>query len=177
MNYFKNSKFRIGSWITLAHPAIAEIMAKSGFDWLAVDLEHSVITIAEAEQLIRVIELSGVKPLVRLTSNNSDQIKRVMDAGSHGIIVPMVNSKSDLERAFNALKYPLSGSRGVGLARAQGYGSNFEQYLDWQEESSLLIAQIEHIDAVNNIEEIFASDRKNKCGKQRDGHTKGHSYY
>jgi len=156
MNYFKNSKFRIGSWITLAHPAIAEIMAKSGFDWLAVDLEHSVITIAEAEQLIRVIELSGVKPLVRLTSNNSDQIKRVMDAGSHGIIVPMVNSKSDLERAFNALKYPLSGSRGVGLARAQGYGSNFEQYLDWQEESSLLIAQIEHIDAVNNIEEIFA---------------------
>ena len=79
----------IGSWITLAHPSIAEIMARSGFDWLAVDLEHSVITIREAEELIRVIDLCGVSPLVRLTSNDPDQIKRVMDAGAHGVIVPM----------------------------------------------------------------------------------------
>ena len=78
----------VGSWITLAHPAIAEIMAKAGFDWLAVDMEHSVITIREAEELIRVIDLAGVVPLVRLTSNNTDQIKRVMDAGAYGIIVP-----------------------------------------------------------------------------------------
>ena len=77
----------VGSWITLAHPAIAEIMAKAGFDWLAVDMEHSVITIREAEELIRVIDLAGVVPLVRLTSNNTDQIKRVMDAGAYGIIV------------------------------------------------------------------------------------------
>jgi len=72
----------------LAHPAIAEIMAKAGFDWLAVDMEHSVITIREAEELIRVIDLAGVVPLVRLTSNEPDQIKRVMDAGAYGIIVP-----------------------------------------------------------------------------------------
>ena len=78
----------VGSWITLAHPAIAEIMAKAGFDWLAVDMEHSVITIREAEELIRVIDLAGVVPLVRLTSNEPDQIKRVMDAGAYGIIVP-----------------------------------------------------------------------------------------
>src|SRR3972149_9788417 len=89
----------IGSWISLAHPAIAEIMAKAGFDWLAVDMEHSVITIREAEELIRVIDLAGVVPLVRLTSNNTDQIKRVMDAGAYGIIVPMVNSSEDAEKA------------------------------------------------------------------------------
>jgi len=148
----------IGSWITLAHPAIAEIMANSGFDWLVVDLEHSVITIREAEELIRVIDLAGVVPLVRLTSNNSDQIKRVMDAGSHGVIVPMVNSAAEAERAVQAVKYPLRGKRGFGLARAQGYGAKFKEYLEWQEKHSVIIVQIEHIDAVNNLESILSVD-------------------
>jgi len=148
----------IGSWITLAHPAIAEIMANSGFDWLVVDLEHSVITIREAEELIRVIDLAGVVPLVRLTSNNSDQIKRVMDAGSHGVIVPMVNSAAEAERAVQAVKYPLRGKRGFGLARAQGYGAKFKEYLEWQEKRSVIIVQIEHIDAVNNLESILSVD-------------------
>lgn len=83
----KERQVAIGSWITLAHPAIAEIMAKAGFDWLAVDMEHSVITIREAEELIRVIELCGVVPLVRLSANDPVQIKRVMDAGAYGVIV------------------------------------------------------------------------------------------
>jgi 2-keto-3-deoxy-L-rhamnonate aldolase RhmA len=148
----------IGSWITLAHPGIAEIMAGSAFDWLAVDLEHSVITIREAEELIRIIDLSGVVPLVRLTSNNSDQIKRVMDAGSHGVIVPMVNCAKDAEQAVRAVKYPPFGRRGFGLARAQGYGNRFKKYLEWQEKYSVVIVQVEHIDAVNNLEEIFSVD-------------------
>ena len=97
----------IGSWITLAHPSIAEIMAKAGFDWLAVDLEHSVITIKEAEELIRVVDLCGVVPLVRLTSNDANQIKRVMDAGAHGVIVPMVNSALDAIAAIEAKASPL----------------------------------------------------------------------
>ena len=71
------------------------IMAKAGFDWLVVDLEHSVITIREAGELIRVIELCSVVPLVRLSANDPVQIKRVMDAGAHGIIVPMVNTRED----------------------------------------------------------------------------------
>ena len=74
----------IGSWIQLGHPAVAEIMASAGFDWLAIDLEHSTITLREAEDLIRVIDLKGVVPLVRLASNNAEQIKRIMDAGAHG---------------------------------------------------------------------------------------------
>ncbi len=149
-------RLSIGSWITLAHPAIAEIMARSGFDWLAVDMEHSVITIREAEELIRVIDLAGVMPLVRLTSNNPDQIKRVMDAGSHGVIVPMVNSPEDAQRAVESVKYPLEGRRGVGLARAQGYGVSFQEYLKWQKEKSVVIVQVEHIHAVNNLEGIFS---------------------
>lgn len=145
----------IGSWITLAHPAIAEIMAKAGFDWLVVDLEHSVITIREAEELIRVIELCGVTPLVRLSANDPVQIKRVMDAGAHGIIVPMVNSREEAERAVAAVKYPPSGRRGVGLARAQGYGTRFEAYRDWLERESLVIVLVEHIEAVKHLADIL----------------------
>jgi 2-keto-3-deoxy-L-rhamnonate aldolase RhmA len=151
-----NNNLTVGSWITLSHPAIAEIMAKSGFDWLAVDLEHSVITIREAEELIRIISLCDVTPLVRLTSNNPNQIKRVMDAGSHGIIVPMVNTPEDARNAVNAVKYPPLGKRGVGLARAQGYGATFNEYLEWQKHEPIVIVQIEHIDAVNNLEKIFS---------------------
>ena len=152
----KNKQQSIGSWISLAHPSIAEIMTQSGFDWLAVDLEHSVITIREAEELIRIIDLAGVVPLVRLTSNNRDQIKRVMDAGSHGIIVPMVNSEEDACQAVAAVKYPPKGIRGFGLARAQGYGKNFKEYLEWEKNETVVIVQIEHIDAVENMEAILS---------------------
>lgn len=152
----KSKEVCIGSWITLAHPAIAEIMAKAGFDWLAVDLEHSVITIREAEELIRVIDLCGVVPLVRLSANDPVQIKRVMDAGAHGVIIPMVNSAVEAEKAVSAVRYPPRGSRGVGLARAQGYGSCFEKYKEWINQESIVIVQVEHIKAVENLDAILS---------------------
>jgi 2-dehydro-3-deoxyglucarate aldolase len=145
-----------GSWITLAHPAIAEIMARAGFQWLAVDLEHSVITIRESEELIRVIGLCGCVPLVRLSANDPVQIKRVMDAGAHGVIVPMVNSAAQAEQAVASVHYPPRGRRGVGLARAQGYGDNFEGYREWLQQGAVVIVQVEHIQAVENLPEILA---------------------
>lgn len=146
----------IGSWITMAHPAIPEILSDAGFEWLVVDLEHSVITIREAEELIRVIDLKGLIPLVRLTCNDAGQIKRVMDAGAKGIIVPMVNTREDAETAVIAAKYPPVGNRGVGLARAQGYGATFEAYAETINDESLVIVQVEHIDSVRNLEEILS---------------------
>lgn len=151
----KNNTLSIGSWINFAHPAIAEIMADAGFDWLVVDMEHSVITIREAEELIRIIDLKGKTPLVRLTANDPNQIKRVMDAGAHGVIVPMVNSKEQAEAAVRAVKYPPVGARGVGLARAQKYGFGFEEYVARQKDS-IVIAQIEHIEAIHNLEQILS---------------------
>ena len=145
----------LGSWITLANPGLAEIMARAGFDWLAVDLEHSVITSREAEELIRVIGLSGVAPLVRLSWNDHIQIKRVMDAGAHGVIVPMVNSPEEAAAAVSAVHYPPRGTRGVGLGRASGYGTAFAAYKDWLAESALVITQVEHIRAVENLEGIL----------------------
>jgi 2-keto-3-deoxy-L-rhamnonate aldolase RhmA len=154
----RKNELSIGSWITLAHPAIAEIMAKAGFDWLAVDLEHSVITIREAEELIRVIGLCGPAALVRLSCNDPVQIKRVMDAGAHGVIVPMVNSVAEAERAVTAVRYPPQGNRGVGLARAQGYGNAFEEYKNWLNREAVVIVQIEHVEAVENLAAILSVD-------------------
>ena len=146
----------IGSWIQIGHPSVAEIMASAGFDWLAVDLEHSAITMREAEDLIRVIDLKGVVPLVRISSNNSEQIKRVMDAGAHGVIVPMVKTAVDAECAVKAVKYPPEGERSIGLARAQGYGTKFSDYFEWQKTGSMVVVQIEHIEAVDNLQEILS---------------------
>ena len=150
-----SGKPTLGSWITLGHCGIAEIMANAGFDWLVVDLEHSTISIDMAGDLIRTIDLCGVAPLVRLTSNEPNQIKRVMDAGAHGIVVPMVNTPEDALKAVAAVRYAPEGNRGVGLARAQGYGENFQEYLKWQKDQSVVIAQIEHKDALDNLEDIL----------------------
>ncbi|MFC1571743.1 HpcH/HpaI aldolase/citrate lyase family protein [Candidatus Margulisiibacteriota bacterium] len=154
-NRLKNNQLSVGSWITLGHPSVAEIMAQADFDWLTIDLEHSAITLDQAQSLIQVIDLSGCTPLVRVGENDPNLIKRVMDAGACGVIIPMVNSKEEAEKAVKAVKYPPIGTRGVGLARAQGYGFKFDQYKDWVNKESLVIVQIEHIKAIENLEEIL----------------------
>jgi 2-dehydro-3-deoxyglucarate aldolase len=146
----------IGSWITLNHFSIVEIMADAGFDWLCVDMEHSVTDYAEAQQLIASIQSKGIKAFVRVGENNTRIIKRVLDAGADGIIVPMVNSKEEAVKAIEAVKYPPKGKRGVGLARAQKYGFGFEEYKDNEADNIKLIVQIEHVDAVKNLEEILS---------------------
>ena len=154
----KNRELTVGSWIQIGNADVAEIMAKAGFDWLVVDMEHSAISISEAQLLIQIIDLSGCVPLVRLSNNDPTLIKRVMDAGSHGIIVPNVNSADEAAAAVKATQYPPNGMRGVGLWRAQGYGFNFDEYKKWQATESVVIVQIEHIDGVNNLEAILSID-------------------
>ena len=151
----RKNELTLGTWITIGNPYIVEIMAKEGFDWLAIDMEHSAIALHEAQQLIQIIELCGVTPLVRVGENNPNLIKRVMDAGAHGIIVPMVNNREDALKAVQSIKYPPLGKRGVGLSRAQGYGLEFERYRDWINKNSIVVAQIEHTEAINNLEEIL----------------------
>ncbi len=155
----KNAELTIGSWITLGNTSVAEIMANAGYDWLVVDLEHTTISVEQAGELIRTIELSGISSLVRLTNNDESQIKRMLDAGARGIVVPMVKSASDAKYAVAATRYPPLGNRGVGLARAQCYGSSFHDYFSWQADTNdgpIVVVQIEHIDAVNNLEDILS---------------------
>lgn len=148
----------IGSWITLAHPSIAEIMGRVGFDWIVIDAEHSVIGVDEVQRLIQALDAVGCPAIVRLTSNNADQIKRAMDAGATGVMVPLVRSAQDVRDAVAAVYYPPRGVRGVGLARAQGYGAGFHSYLRWLDENAVVVAMIEHVDAVERIDAILAVD-------------------
>lgn len=148
----------LGSWLTLPSPAIAEIMARAGYDWLACDLEHASLTLSECAELMRAASLAGATPLVRLSDNDPIQIKRVMDAGAQGIIVPMVLNAEQARAAVAAMHYPPRGTRGVGLFRAQGYGASFPEYKRWLAEESVCIVQIEHIEAVRNLESILAVD-------------------
>ena len=146
----------IGSWMSMAHPSIAEILAMAGYDWIVIETEHTAIDVSEVLRLIIAIEQRGSVPLVRLAWNDPIQAKAVLDSGAAGVLVPMVNTKADAELAVSMTKYPPLGSRGVGLARAQGYGINFDAYVTNANADTLLLVQIEHRDAVENIEQILS---------------------
>ena len=124
-----DAKPTVGSWLQLADPALTEMMAGAGFDWLVVDLEHTSMSIAQAGELIRMGSLAGVPMLVRLSGHDRVQIKRVLDAGAQGISAPMVTTAGEAARIVEAASYPPAGTRGVGLARVQGYGTGFDEYL------------------------------------------------
>ena len=155
----RNKELTIGSWLSFGYSQTAEMMAKYGnFDWLVVDMEHSSTDFSQMRRLIQVADLCGITPLVRVGANDTLLIKKAMDAGAAGIIVPMVMDTEDALMAINSLYYSPKGNRGVGLYRAQGYGGNFEKYCQRSLEESILIVQIEHKDAVDNLETILALD-------------------
>lgn len=154
-NKLKNNQLTIGSWIMIGNLVSVEVMALAGFEWLVIDIEHTCIDLETTQTLIMTIQANGIKALVRVSKNEEVIIKKVLDMGADGIIVPMVCSKRDAVRAVNYAKYPPCGKRGVGLYRASKYGTKFEEYKKWVNEEIVIIAQIEHIKAVKNIDEIL----------------------
>jgi 2-dehydro-3-deoxyglucarate aldolase len=147
-----------GSWIMIGNLAVAEILAGVGFDWIAVDMEHTVIDYRVLQELLCGIERCGAVGFVRLEENNPVAVKRVLDCGARGIIVPQVNSGPEAEKAVAAAKYPPAGIRGVALGRASEYGASFEQYFESFNDQVVVMAQIEHVRAVDNIEAIVSVD-------------------
>ncbi len=148
----------IGTWLTLNSVSVAEVLADAAFDWLCIDMEHSPTDYAEAQAMIMAIQGRGKKAFVRVGENNPRIIKRVLDAGAQGIIVPLVNTAEEARREVAATRYPPRGTRGVGLARAQAYGVDFEGYRDTRSHDLTVIAQIEHIEAVKNLASILEID-------------------
>lgn len=157
MNFKKNiiEGVTFGSWLQIPNVFTAEIMSRAGFDWLAIDMEHGLIDLESVFKLIQVVDLAGVVPLVRLNVNDPSTIRRVMDAGASGVIVPMVNTVEEAQIAVNAVKYPPMGKRSFGLGRSHKYGKDFEQYIKNANSKSILVIQIEHIDAIKNIDAIL----------------------
>jgi len=148
----------VGSWITLNNTSVAEIMADAGFDWLCIDIEHSSIDYSEVQNLIMAIQGKGLKAFVRVGENNLRIIKRVLDAGADGIIIPSINSVNMAINAIQYIKYPPIGKRGVGLSRAQSYGFDFDNYYNIKAKNIKIIVQIEHIDAINDLDKILQLD-------------------
>lgn len=146
----------LAGWMALPSTVIAEIIARAGFDAVVVDLEHSAIELSQTEALFQAIEGGGSSPMARLSHNDEVQIKRVLDLGAHGIIVPMVKSAVEARRAVEAAKYPPLGFRSTGIYRAQNYGEGFKEYRFNADNEVVIILQIEHKDAVENIEGIVA---------------------
>ncbi len=145
----------LGGWIQIGHPAVAEIMAKAGFDWIAVDAEHAAIDLETTTALLRAMAPFGCTPLVRIPHNDLMWIRRVLDAGAGGVIVPMVNSAEDARRAVEAAKYPPAGVRGFGYCRANAYGEDFATYAAHANDGITVVAQVEHIRSVEAVDAIL----------------------
>jgi len=143
----------VGTMLTLNNPSVAELLAGLGFDWLFVDAEHSPL---EALQIQALLQAAGpdVACLVRLASGGEVAIKKALDVGAAGIIVPQVNSAEQAASVVRLAKYPPQGTRGVGIGRAHGYGLTFQEYLASANQEVALVVQAEHRDAVENIQAI-----------------------
>ncbi len=145
-----------GSWIMIGDLAVAEILAGAGFDWITVDMEHTPIGYEKLSVLLSGIRSRGPESLVRIEDNDPAVIKRVLDCGADGIIIPLINSGQEAEAAVRAAKYPPAGVRGVSLGRASEYGNNFEDYFHSINDEVIVMAQIEHFKAVDKIEDIVS---------------------
>jgi 2-keto-3-deoxy-L-rhamnonate aldolase RhmA len=150
----RSSPVALGTLVTVGAPAVVEALSMTGLDWLCVDLEHGSLGIETAEDLVRAVR-GDCYTLVRLPENSPLWIRKVLDIGCDGLIVPMVCSEAEARRAVEHSRYPPAGQRSVGVARAHGYGLEFADYVTNANERISLIVQIEHISAVRNLSSIL----------------------
>jgi 2-keto-3-deoxy-L-rhamnonate aldolase RhmA len=153
---FRNRDRMFGAWVSYSHPSITETFAMAGFDFIAIDMEHSSISIEQGQRIIAASQSEGVPCLPRPVSHSNDWIKPLLESGADGLIVQMVNNKNELKDLINDIYYPPLGNRSYGVNRAQRYGFDFEGYVNNWNESASFIIQIESIEAVSNIEELLS---------------------
>jgi 2-dehydro-3-deoxyglucarate aldolase/4-hydroxy-2-oxoheptanedioate aldolase len=155
-NKLKNGQKTIGGFLQTLSPVAAEIMAQAGFDWLIVDLEHSPGDFANLQAQLQAMNGSGVVPFARAPWNDMVAIKRILDTGVMGVLVPYVNTREEAETAVAACKYPPQGMRGVaGSPRAAGYTGNTMPYLNSANEETIVMIAVETMEAVGNLDEIL----------------------
>jgi 2-keto-3-deoxy-L-rhamnonate aldolase RhmA len=152
----KAGEATVGSWLSVAHPTIAEVMGHSGFDWLIADMEHGLIGLESLQTLVIATQSTPAAALVRVPWNEPVVIKQVLEAGPTGLIIPQVNSPDEARAATQAACYPPQGIRGIGCQRAAGFGAYFDQYLQRANGDLFIGIQIEHPRGVAQIREIVA---------------------
>ena len=155
---FPSSRPLFGGWTSFGHPSITEILVTAGVDFIGIDLEHSTISQEQAQRIIAAAHAGGAACLPRIPTHEEEPIKRLLDSGADGIIAPNVSTPEEIERLLAWCAYPPRGRRSYGVARAQGYGTRFEEYVTTWNARSTLIIQIESIQAVERIETLLAVD-------------------
>jgi 2-keto-3-deoxy-L-rhamnonate aldolase RhmA len=150
----KKNETLLGTLVSLASLESVEILAEAGFDWFFVDLEHSPLGPREAQAILQVAG-ERVDCILRVPLNDEIWIKKALDTGAAGVMVPQVNSAEEARRAVRFSKYPPQGTRSLGASRAHGYGPRLQEYIERANTETAVIVQIEHIDAVRNLEAII----------------------
>ncbi|MEE8420516.1 MAG: aldolase/citrate lyase family protein [Dehalococcoidales bacterium] len=150
----------IGTFVSIGHPDVAEWLSRLGFDWLLLDSEHSPTSLETLQVMMQGMNGSPCVPLVRPQWNDSVIIKRVLDAGAYGVLIPWVNSKEQAEKAVSACKYPPQGLRGFGPRRA---GMFDPDYFTTANDEILVTVQIETEEALKNLDDIMAVPGIDAC--------------
>ena len=153
----KAGKKTAGAWAQLCSPIATEILARGGFDWVLIDMEHApgdLMTLVGQFQAVAAAG-TGTVPFVRVPWNDLVWIKRILDAGAYGLMIPYVNTKEEAVRALQACKYPPQGFRGIaGSPRAAGYGRDTGNYLKRANDEVFVMLQVETTQAIDNMEAI-----------------------
>ena len=149
----------IGTAVTFADAAISELSAEAGYDFIWIDIEHAPFDLNTVLQHVVACRGTGSAPFVRVLKNDPDIIKPVLDLAPAGIVVPRVNSAAEARTAVEACRYPPIGVRGFGPRRGARFGATSQPaYLAEVARDPILAIQVEHIEAVENIDEILAVD-------------------
>ena len=153
-----NKQRVLGSNISVCAPSLIEVLALSGFDYVFIDCEHASLDGTECEHLIRTAELYEITPILRVPMNQPELMIRYMDSGAQGICVPGIRTKEEAEKAVRAVRYAPLGNRGLSPARASDYGlkMSMAEHCEYANSQMLIMPSMEHIDMVNNIEEILS---------------------
>lgn len=154
----RSKEYTIGSWLMTNSAVVADIMTYNSLDWLVIDHEHTCTEFSHIEGLITQIQKNNAEALVRVAKNDEVFIKKSLDAGANGVIVPMVKTLAEAQAAIDYCFYPPHGKRGVGLYRAQKYSYNFDHYVANHHKEITLILQVEHIDILKDLETISKLD-------------------
>lgn len=155
---WKQGKTALGVWVTLESPSVTEIATVAGLDWVLIDAEHGSLDFKEIAEHLRVTKHTKTTPLVRVPTVDQGYIKRVLDLGAAGIVVPQIQTAEEVARAIRYAKYPPAGVRGIGAERATHWGMGMKSYTRTANANVLVIPMIETVEAGENFDDIAALD-------------------
>lgn len=134
----------LGAWVFSGAPAVCETYALAGYDIVLIDAEHTPIDMAETLACVRAVEAGGGDAMVRVPSHDFGMFKRMLDAGIHSLMVPMIDTMDQAKGIISSCLYPPRGRRGysASVARSGLYGFD-EDYIDTAHEDTFLALQVE----------------------------------